>query len=74
MLRVTSAGGARSGDAPPRWWPRRVYFGWALVATLGLTATVSYGILSYAFAVFITPMTADLGWSKAARSPRRSSC
>jgi MFS family permease len=36
-----------------------------MVATLGVTATVSYGILSYAFAVFITPMERDLGWSRA---------
>jgi MFS family permease len=49
----------------PRWWPARVYYGWAMVVTLGITATVSYGILSYAFAVFITPMGAELGWSKA---------
>ena len=33
--------------------------------TLGLTAMVSYGTLSYAFAVFITPMSDELGWSKA---------
>ena len=36
-----------------------------MVVTLGATATVSYGILSYAFAVFIAPMSAELGWSKA---------
>jgi len=35
-----------------------------LVAALGLTATVSYGILSYGFSVFITPMSIELGWSK----------
>ena len=49
----------------PRWWPSHWYYGWALVVTLGVTATVSYGILSYAFAVFIPPMSAELGWSKA---------
>jgi MFS family permease len=53
----------RSPDIPA-WWPRRWYYGWALVITLGVTATVSYGILSYAFAVFITPMGEELGWSK----------
>ena len=36
-----------------------------MVGTLGLTAVASYGVLSYAFAVFITPMSAELGWSKA---------
>jgi MFS family permease len=50
----------------PRWWPRRYYYGWALVATLGLTTMASYGVLLYAFAAFVTPMHRDLGWS----SPR----
>jgi MFS family permease len=48
----------------PAWWPGRVYYGWALVGALGVTATISYGILSYGFAVFIAPMGAELGWSK----------
>lgn len=51
-------------SAVPRWWPNGVYYGWALVVTLGVTATVSYGILYYAFAAFITPMGTELGWSK----------
>ena len=54
-----------STTTAPRWWPARIYYGWAMVATLGFTATVSYGVLVYAFAVFITPMGAELGWSKA---------
>lgn len=68
MLRLTTvrtmspAGGAL---APPAWWPARLYYGWALVGALGVTATVSYGVLSYGFAVFITPMQAELGWSAA---------
>ncbi|HLM65873.1 MAG TPA: hypothetical protein VK358_00030 [Longimicrobium sp.] len=33
---------------------------------LGVTETVSYGILQYAFPVFIAPMGAELGWSTAA--------
>lgn len=48
----------------PAWWPARLYYGWALVGALGLTATVSYGILSYGFAAFIAPMGAEMGWSK----------
>ena len=37
--------------------PRPVlYYGWVLVGVLGVLATVSYGILSYAFSVFIQPM------------------
>jgi MFS family permease len=55
---------SRSADVPS-WWPARWYYGWALVLTLGLTAAVSYGVLAYAFAVFVTPMSEELGWSKA---------
>lgn len=46
--------------------PGRVYYGWVLVLALGVTETVSYGILQYAFPVFIAPMRAELGWSTAA--------
>lgn len=53
-------------DRAPAWWPRRWYYGWAMVGTLGFTATVSYGVLSYGFAAFIAPMHAELGWSKTA--------
>lgn len=42
----------------------RLYYGWVLVLTLGVTQAVSYGILSYAFPVFIGPMEAELGWSR----------
>jgi MFS family permease len=67
MIDATMAGAAarRSRHALPAWWPARWYYGWVLVGALGLTATVSYGILSYGFAAFITPMGAELGWSKA---------
>ena len=61
---MAEAAGGRSRHALPAWWPTRWYYGWALVGALGLTATVSYGILSYGFAAFITPMGAELGWSK----------
>lgn len=37
-----------------------------LVLALGVTETVSYGILAYAFPVFIVPMGAELGWSRTA--------
>lgn len=43
----------------------RFYFGWAIAGTLAVTETASYGVLVYAFAVFLTPMQADLGWSVA---------
>ena len=44
----------------------RVYYGWVLVVTLGITETISWGILYYAFTVFLAPMEAELGWSRGA--------
>jgi MFS family permease len=44
---------------------RKVYYGWVLVLTLSLTETTSWGILYYAFTVFLMPMQAELGWSRA---------
>ena len=45
--------------------PRRnVYYGWWMVGALAITETISWGILYYAFSVFITPMEQDLGWSR----------
>ncbi|HEY1295693.1 MAG TPA: MFS transporter [Chloroflexota bacterium] len=42
----------------------RVYYGWVLVATLGVTETISWGVLYYAFTVYLSPMGDDLGWSR----------
>jgi MFS family permease len=56
---------AAAAPGVPGWWPRRVYYGWALVWTLGVTATASYGVLLYALAAFVAPMGAELGWSTA---------
>jgi MFS family permease len=42
----------------------RVYYGWVLVATLGVTETISWGVLYYAFTVYLTPMADELGWSR----------
>ena len=48
-------------------WPwRRVYYGWVLVLTLALTETTSWGVLYYAFTVFLAPMQQELGWSRGA--------
>ena len=38
---------------------------WAITGALSVTETVSYGILYYAFGVFLVPMHEDLGWSTA---------
>ena len=45
-----------------------IYYGWNIALTLAITETVSYGVLVYAFTVFITPMEAELGWSRSAIS------
>jgi MFS family permease len=47
-----------------RWAARRPrYYGWTIIWTLAVTETVSWGILFYAFSVFLVPMQQDLGWS-----------
>ena len=48
--------------------PRRgkIYYGWVMVLTLAVTETTSWGILYYAFTVFLTPMQEELGWSRGA--------
>jgi MFS family permease len=38
---------------------------WAIVGALSVTETVSWGVLYYAFAVFLLPMERDLGFSAA---------
>src|SRR5215470_18519172 len=42
----------------------QVYYGWVLVVALGVTETISWGILYYAYTVYLTPMGAELGWSR----------
>ena len=53
---------------PPAGARGGLYYGWVLVAALGVTETVSWGVLYYAFGVFVRPMEAELGWSRAAVS------
>ena len=43
----------------------RSYYGWVLAWSLGLTELVSWGVLVYAFGVFLVPMQDELGWSTA---------
>ena len=47
---------------------KRFYYGWTIALVLATTTTVSYGVLFYAFSVFITPMEAEFGWSRGALS------
>lgn len=41
------------------------FYGWRIVGVLAVTETVSWGILYYAFSVFLVPMKRDLGLSTA---------
>ena len=45
--------------------PRHLYYGWILVAALGVTTIVSYGATYYLFGVLVVPIGHDLGWSRA---------
>lgn len=41
---------------------RRPFYGWWMVAGLTVTEPISWGVLIYAFSVFVVPMNAELGW------------
>ncbi len=43
----------------------RHYYGWYITLALAISETISWGIVYYAFSVFMTPMQTDLGWSRA---------
>jgi MFS family permease len=43
----------------------RLYYGWPMLLGLSVAETISWGILYYAFSVFIHPMESELGWSRA---------
>ena len=44
------------------------YYGWRVAWALAITQTVGFGVLFYSFGVFIEPMEAELGWSRAQTS------
>lgn len=41
------------------------YYGWRIAWALAVTQTIGYGVLYYAFGVFVKPMENELGWSRA---------
>jgi MFS family permease len=45
--------------------PRKpgIYYGWVMLWAISFTEMTSWGILYYAFTVFVRPMQSDLGWS-----------
>jgi MFS family permease len=40
------------------------YYGWNIVVALAITETISWGIIYYAFAVFITATEQEMGWTR----------
>ncbi len=44
---------------------RRWYYGWNILAVLAVTETLAYGMLIYAFSVFVVPLEQAFGWSRA---------
>lgn len=42
---------------------RHVYYGWPMLTAVSVAQVVSWGILYYAFSVFVAPMQTELGWS-----------
>src|SRR5437867_13071099 len=48
-------------------WPRTgedSAYAWLVAGTLAITVTVSYGVLTYTFAIVLVPMQRELGWSR----------
>ncbi|MCB0014085.1 MAG: MFS transporter [Anaerolineales bacterium] len=43
---------------------KKRFYGWNIVSTLALTETISWGIIYYAFSVFIVPLEQEFGWSR----------
>lgn len=44
------------------------YYGWRIAWAFAITQTIGYGVLTYAFGVFVKPMETELGWSRAETS------
>lgn len=43
---------------------QRIFYGWRITWALAITETVSYGVLFYAFSVYILPLEEAFGWSR----------
>lgn len=44
-------------------WRRPIYYGWPMLVAVSTGQVISWGILYYAFSVFLTPMQVELGWT-----------
>lgn len=47
---------------------RRVYYGWVLIAALGITTIISYGTTEYVFGVLVVPLASTFHWNRASIS------
>ncbi|WP_214317538.1 MFS transporter [Nonomuraea sediminis] len=56
---MSSTAGTAAPDTRGDGHPRSRH-GWRIVAALAITQTIGYGVLYYAFSVFLTPMARDL--------------
>src|SRR5688572_2234395 len=48
--------------------PDRLFYGWVLVVMLGITQTITWGILYYGFTVMLPVLEADQGWTRGQQS------
>lgn len=47
-------------------WPKTIpYYGWMLMAVLGITIIISYGSTQYLFGVLVVPISTTFGWDRA---------
>lgn len=46
----------------------KLFYGWVIIVALGVTITVSYGVLYYSMGVFLAPLRDDTGWSSSSIS------
>ncbi|MET8054135.1 MFS transporter [Streptosporangium sp. NPDC005286] len=60
MSSTTEAATKATAPTPGSGGRPRLAQGWRIVAALAVTQTIGYGVLYYAFSVFLTPMAADL--------------
>lgn len=55
---------AAKGDAVNPLRRPFLYYGWVIVATLGITEMTSWGVLYYAFSVILKPLQEEMKWSQ----------
>ena len=61
--RRQASGAAATADGKPR-----LFYGWVLVIMLGITQTITWGIVYYGFTVLLPVLEAEQGWSRGVQS------